>query len=363
MGDGVNGNLWPRGAEWRKWDLHVHTPASCGFAGDYNQFIIQIGNADCDVIGINDYFSVAGYREVLRRLDDPGAAIEGNKAYRESLEKLRGKTLLPVVECRMTNVLVNKKGSGQRINFHLIFDPAIDPENIETFLKGQKVKENSIGSRYCDTKFLRDDVAVDFNAVCQTLRSDGVFKERFLIWLPYDEYGGIDGINPTTDKMFKENLIYNADILGSSNKKQSAFFFGKTRILPKRIIAAGSVIGSPASRAVIPTTLTANSASSRTKTPSRRINIVGSRPIQPSMACDRSSTSPRIASISESCRPSSKKSAQTRRALLIAFISLGQRMPTRRTSGSTVSYPLTPTWLPLSATRAAVKAPSPTFLR
>lgn len=227
MGDGVNGNLWPRGAEWRKWDLHVHTPASCGFAGDYNQFIIQIGNADCDVIGINDYFSVAGYREVLRRRDDPGAAIEGNKAYRESLEKLRGKTLLPVVECRMTNVLVNKKGSGQRINFHLIFDPAIDPENIETFLKGQKVKENSIGSRYCDTKFLRDDVAVDFNAVCQALRSDGVFKERFLIWLPYDEYGGIDGINPTTDKMFKENLIYNADILGSSNKKQSDFFLWK----------------------------------------------------------------------------------------------------------------------------------------
>lgn len=164
---------------------------------------------------------------MLRRLDDPGAAIEGNKAYRESLEKLRGKTLLPVVECRMTNVLVNKKGSGQRINFHLIFDPAIDPENIETFLKGQKVKENSIGSRYCDTKFLRDDVAVDFNAVCQALRSDGVFKERFLIWLPYDEYGGIDGINPTTDKMFKENLIYNADILGSSNKKQSDFFLWK----------------------------------------------------------------------------------------------------------------------------------------
>lgn len=57
---------WPRGAEWRKWDLHVHSPASHGFKGDYNQFIIQLGNADCGVIGINDYFSVAGYREVLR---------------------------------------------------------------------------------------------------------------------------------------------------------------------------------------------------------------------------------------------------------------------------------------------------------
>ncbi|KAB1082567.1 AAA family ATPase [Neorhizobium galegae] len=220
-------NPWPRGAEWRKWDLHVHTPASHNFQGDWNGFIIQLGNADCDVIGINDYFSVAGYREVKRRLDDPGAATEGNKAYRESLEKLRSKMLMPVVECRMTNVLMNKKGTGQRINFHLIFDPAIDPENIETFLKNQRVKDSSIGSRYSDSQFLLDDVSVDFNTMIQALRSDGVFKDRFLIWLPYDEYGGIDGINPSTDKLFKENLIYNADILGSSNKKQADFFLWK----------------------------------------------------------------------------------------------------------------------------------------
>ena len=53
------------------------------FRGDYNQFIIQLGNADCDVIGINDYFSVEGYREVIRRLGDPAGDTEGNKAYRE----------------------------------------------------------------------------------------------------------------------------------------------------------------------------------------------------------------------------------------------------------------------------------------
>lgn len=186
-----------------------------------------MGNADCDVIGINDYFSVAGYREVLRRLGDPGAITEGNKAYRDALEKLRSKILMPVVECRMTNVLMNKKGAGQRINFQLIFDPAIDPENIETFLKNQQVKDSSIGNRYSDSKFLLDDVSVDFNAITKALRTDGVFKDRFLIWLPYDEYGGIDGINPSTDKLFKENLINNADILGSSNKKQADFFLWK----------------------------------------------------------------------------------------------------------------------------------------
>src|ERR1700756_4407391 len=116
---------WPKGSKWRKWDMHVHTPASHGFKGDWNQFIIQLGNADCDVIGINDYFSVAGYKEVLRRLQDPPDVV-GNKAHGEALEKLISKMLLPVVECRMTNVVIGKKMTqGARINFHLIFNPEI----------------------------------------------------------------------------------------------------------------------------------------------------------------------------------------------------------------------------------------------
>lgn len=218
---------WQKGAEWRKWDLHVHSPASYKFSGDWNQLIIQLGNADCDVIGINDYFTVAGYREVIRRLNDPSAADEGNKPYREALEKLKGKTLLPVVECRMNNVVLDKKNSGPRINFHLIFSPEISPDDIETFIKSLKVKGASIGSRYSDLQFLRDEVSVNFGETCQQLRNDGTFAERFLIWIPYDEYGGIDPINPTTDRLFKEGLVSNADILGSSNKEQADFFLWK----------------------------------------------------------------------------------------------------------------------------------------
>lgn len=220
---------WPRGAEWRKWDLHVHSPASHGFKGDYNQCIIQLGNADCEVIGINDYFSVAGYREIVRRLTDPAGDTEGNAAYRNALEKLRAKVLLPVVECRMTNVLMNKHGkSGQRLNFHLIFDPALQPEDIETFLKGQQVAGSSIGGRYTDSEFLLNSVQVDFNDIVKKLRNDGNFKDRFLIWLPYDEYGGIDGIDPKTDMLLKQNLIREADILGSSNRNQADFFLWKS---------------------------------------------------------------------------------------------------------------------------------------
>lgn len=218
---------WPRGAEWRKWDLHVHSPASHGFKGDYNQFIIQLGNADCDVIGINDYFSVAGYREVIRRLADPAGDTEGNAAYRDALEKLRGKTLIPVVECRMTNVLINKQGKGgPRLNFHLIFDPVLNPDDIEMFIKNQQVAGSSIGGRYADREFLLS-VQVDFNDTRKKLQDDGNFRDRFLVWLPYDEYGGIDNIDPNTDAMLKQHLTRDADILGSSNKAQADFFLWK----------------------------------------------------------------------------------------------------------------------------------------
>jgi hypothetical protein len=219
---------WPKGSKWRKWDLHVHSPASHGFSGDYNQFIIQLGNADCDIIGINDYFSVAGYKEVQQRLNNPGAGAEGNKPYREALEKLRTKTLLPVVECRMNNIVVDKKlKSGSRINFHLIFSPEVAVDDIETFIKSRQVKGTSIGSRYSDAKFLLEEVSVNFNETIEALRKDGTFKDAFLVWIPYDEYGGIDKINPTTDKLFKEGLVFNADILGSSNKAQADFFLWK----------------------------------------------------------------------------------------------------------------------------------------
>lgn len=206
----------------------MHSPASSGFKGDYNQFIIQLGNADCDVIGINDYFSVEGYKEVQRRLNEPGAASEGNKPYREALEKLRQKTLLPVVECRMNNVVLNKGSkSGPRINFHLIFSSEVETDDIETFLKMRQVKGSSIGARYKDSDFLLNNVSVNFEEVKKELDNDGSFHGQFLIWIPYDEYGGIDGINPATDTLFKEGLVYDADILGSSNKAQADFFLWK----------------------------------------------------------------------------------------------------------------------------------------
>jgi hypothetical protein len=45
--------------------------------------------------------------------------------------------------------------------------------------------------------------------------------------VPYDEYGGIDNIDPKIDAYFKLGIINNSDILGSGNLKQIDFFLSE----------------------------------------------------------------------------------------------------------------------------------------
>lgn len=49
---------YPRGSEWRKWDLHFHTPASydCQFKGATNQLIVQtMIDADVGAVAVTDH--------------------------------------------------------------------------------------------------------------------------------------------------------------------------------------------------------------------------------------------------------------------------------------------------------------------
>ena len=174
----------------------MHSPASANFSGTWNEFVIQLGNSDCALIGINDYFSIAGYKELRRRLDAPTPAELSDKAYSDALNELRKKSLLPVIECRMTNVVVGKKGSGPRINFHIILSDAINPDDIESLIKNFEVSSTTIGSNYSDPNYLLNSASVDFNAVRRRLDNDTRFEGKYVIWIPYDEYGGIGDIDP-----------------------------------------------------------------------------------------------------------------------------------------------------------------------
>lgn len=205
------------GSEWRKWDLHVHSPASDGFSGTFDQFETQIKNADCDVIGINDYFSVAGYKQIKEKIDKGDLDIGGKK-------------ILPVVEFRMTESVQNKNtttNGATHFNFHIIFDDQIKIADIENLIKGLKSNGTKISSDYDDKTKLKDK-KISLDSLLTELNQDEKFKDKFLLWLPYDEYGGIDEIDPNSDEWIKSNYIRTADVLGSSRQKQIDFFLWKS---------------------------------------------------------------------------------------------------------------------------------------
>jgi ABC-type lipoprotein export system ATPase subunit len=111
-----------RGSIWRKWDLHVHTPASLVHKYDgadpWPQFIDDLEHLppEFKVIGINDYIFLDGYRRILS-------------------EKQNGRLanidlFLPVIELRLDK-FGGSQGHLSRVNYHIIFSDELGPDLIE----------------------------------------------------------------------------------------------------------------------------------------------------------------------------------------------------------------------------------------
>ena len=217
MDTNQNNKLIYRGSEWRKWDLHIHSPATYG--GSYDEFVKNLSTSEAEVIGINDYCTIEGYEQVISKSDKTGEKI-----------------LFPVIEFRMNNMVLNKNdprlNSGPRINFHIIFDndreliPRIKTWLISLGCLYEGGKQEKLGNVKIPEDSLK--VTLDYLHVVETLEKDEGLKDKFLVWLPYDEYGGIDNIDPKNDGYFKLGLIDKANIIGSSNKKQIDFFLWKS---------------------------------------------------------------------------------------------------------------------------------------
>lgn len=111
------------GSYWRRWDLHVHTPASYvqhyGSGEEaWERFLSELEALPNDfvAIGINDYLFIDGYRRVLR-------------------EKAAGRipnieVVFPVVELRLSSLAGTDR--LQRINYHVLFSDEISPDVIES---------------------------------------------------------------------------------------------------------------------------------------------------------------------------------------------------------------------------------------
>ena len=115
-------NKFPRGSEWSKWDLHVHTPLSLvqNYGGStdevWGKFITDLEALpeEFKVIGINDYLFIDGYEKVLE--------------YKKQGRLKNLEAIFPVIEFRIKKFGGHKE--FKRINYHVIFSDKLDPQII-----------------------------------------------------------------------------------------------------------------------------------------------------------------------------------------------------------------------------------------
>lgn len=127
------------GSTWRKWDLHIHTPASghaANYGGDaWDRFLSELAALppEISVIGINDYIWVDGYQRVLE------ARAAGHLPNIEAV--------FPVIELRLDD-FVGTDSRLQRVNAHVIFAPATEPERIDKQFIASLVNGFSLTDEY-----------------------------------------------------------------------------------------------------------------------------------------------------------------------------------------------------------------------
>ena len=120
--------LFPRGSEWRQWDLHIHSPASFHWDGQHftdagnseadknliDQMIAALNAAQPAVFALMDYWTFDGWFALKRRLKESGAPVLNKKVF-------------PGIELRLA------APTEVRLNAHVIFSDEIDDQDLIDF--------------------------------------------------------------------------------------------------------------------------------------------------------------------------------------------------------------------------------------
>jgi ABC-type Mn2+/Zn2+ transport system ATPase subunit len=107
-----------KGSEWRRWDLHVHTPGTVlnDQFGDWEEFLTRVeADPDVKVIGVTDYMSIANYARL--------------KTEKENGRIPNINLLIPNIEFR----IAPPTDKATAVNIHLLISP-VDPNHEKEIL-------------------------------------------------------------------------------------------------------------------------------------------------------------------------------------------------------------------------------------
>ena len=154
-----------RGSEWRKWDLHMHTPKSW-LANQFGTttvevFVKKIVDSDIMAVGLTNYFKFAD------------GEISGDDNIKTKLEA-KGVIVFPNLELRLSHN--NKK--SELCDYHIIFDVVLNIEKINTFLSNLDVHkadgEVVKASNLTEDDLKSNSLYVDFEKLIETINSESL---------------------------------------------------------------------------------------------------------------------------------------------------------------------------------------------
>ena len=245
-----------RGSEWRKWDLHVHTPYSYlnnQFGSNFDEYVKQLFlNAilsQIAVIGITDYFSIDGYKKIKQEYLDNDIKLK-SLFTDEQITQIKTIKIIPNIEFRLNKII-----GTNRVNFHVIFSDEISIEDIEeNFLhelefvyegNPQDIDEKwklkisnieNLGKKLISEQPELGDnslfvglkcAVVDDTQILDILKNkQSKFKNKYLIVVPADE--DLSTINwKSQDHNVRKVILQKADMLFASNPKTIQWGLGK----------------------------------------------------------------------------------------------------------------------------------------
>jgi len=246
-----------KGSEWRKWDLHVHTPFSylnTQFGNDFDEYVRQLFKKAIEkniaAIGITDYFTIEGYKKLKQDY------LENEEKLKElftedEIEKIKQILILPNIEFRL-----NKLVGSKRINYHVIFSNELPIEDIEdNFLReikfiyegapqtedekrpltkhnlemlGQKLREeHEQFQSKSDVEIGMTNAVVDDTDIARILANKkSIFDGKYLLLVPSD--GDLSRVSwDSQDHNVRKVIIQKADGLFASNPNTIKWGLGK----------------------------------------------------------------------------------------------------------------------------------------
>jgi ABC-type lipoprotein export system ATPase subunit len=204
-------DLNTRGSQWRKWDLHIHTPLTklnnqyrvVQDQDVWKEYCDKLEASDVQVFGITDYFNSDNYFVFLDR----------HKKYYPSSRK----TFFLNVEFRLS-VSVNKR--AEEVNIHIIFSDRAERSKIEEFLLKLNTNITRNGApvpcRNLSSKSEFESAAVEYAKIIEKLREVFGSEKCYLVVAASNN----PGLRP--DSSSPRKLIQTDEI----DKISDAFFGG-----------------------------------------------------------------------------------------------------------------------------------------